>query len=307
MAAARVLGPSLSTSPCSSLSLNASIFTSASDACIWPLFRVASSGNASAARPAVLSSKFSMASLSPCRSLNNFLTASMVVRSLAYCRIRADFISVQVRARFSLYNPPTHLENGPAAASYARRTISWSDKPYMTCFFWMDYIHSCSSVGSPLKEGNLMPPISPRNPITISGIPPSSWSTVMSKRATLILIPYCFYLPLNYKRQQKRKTQFTPKIDTSTACKVEEIKHTLYTDRFVCDKLIEGQKGDLPFSASHFLRFPFFFLLSFTYFSFYFSNFPSFLSFLRQGISFLSLCLWQLHGSQSRHKNLIQT
>ncbi|CAE1268587.1 unnamed protein product [Acanthosepion pharaonis] len=98
MAAARVLGPSFRTSPRSSLSLNASIYTSANRACIGPLFRIASSGKASAAKPAILSSTSSMASLSPCRSLNNFLTASMAVRSLAYCRTRADFSSVQVRA-----------------------------------------------------------------------------------------------------------------------------------------------------------------------------------------------------------------
>ena len=31
----------------------------------------------------------------------------------------------------------------------------------------------------------------------------------MSEPATLILMPNCYYLPLNYKRQQKRKTHFT--------------------------------------------------------------------------------------------------
>ena len=189
MAAARVLGPSLSMSPLNSLSPNASIYVSASNACIGPLFRISSSGNTSAARSAILSSKSSMASLSPCRSLNNFLTASIAVHSLAYCRIRTDFSSVPVRAGFSLYNPPTYLETGPAAVSYARTTFYWSDKPYITCFFWLDCIHSCSSVGSPLNEGNLMPPINFRKPIVISGIPPSSWSTVISEPATLILIP----------------------------------------------------------------------------------------------------------------------
>ena len=54
MAAARVLGSSLSASSYRSLSLNASIYTSAINACIGPLFRVASSGNTSAARPSIL-------------------------------------------------------------------------------------------------------------------------------------------------------------------------------------------------------------------------------------------------------------
>ena len=152
----------------------ASIYMSASNACIGPLFLISSLGNANAARPATLSPISPMASLSPCRSLNNFLTASMAMHSLVYCQTRAvDFSCVQVRAGFSLYNPPTYLRTGPAAALYAR-TISWSDKAYMTCFFWMDCIHSCSSVWSPLNKGNLMPPINLWNPIIISGIPPSS-------------------------------------------------------------------------------------------------------------------------------------
>ena len=141
---------------------HAPIYVSASNACIGPLFRIPSSGNASAARPAILSLRSHMSSLSPYQSLNKFLTASIAVRSLAYCRIRADFRSVQVRAGLSLYNHPTYLETGPAAASYVRRTIPWSDKPYITCFFRIDCIHYCSSVGSPLNEGNLMLPINLR-------------------------------------------------------------------------------------------------------------------------------------------------
>ena len=109
MAYARVIGPSLSTSLCCSLLLNSPIYVSASNVCIGPLFRISSSGNASAARPAILSPRSPMSTLSPCRGLNNFLTASRAVRSLAYCRIRADFSSVQVRAGSSLYRPPTFL------------------------------------------------------------------------------------------------------------------------------------------------------------------------------------------------------
>ena len=181
-ATARVLGLSLSTSPHSSLSLNASIYTSASNVEL-PVRGM----------PVLLGLLFHpnplLASLSPCRSLNNFLTASMAVRSLAYCQVRADFSSVQVIAGFSLYNPPTYLETGPAADSYARRTISWSDKPYMTCFFWMDCIHSCSSVGSPLNEGNLMPPISPRNPFVIFFLVDCDVLTRDTHSNTLLFLP----------------------------------------------------------------------------------------------------------------------
>ena len=82
MASARVLSPSLSTSPRSSLALNASIYVSARNACIRPLFRISSTGNASAARPAILSPRSPMSLLSHFRSLNNFLTVSIAVRSL---------------------------------------------------------------------------------------------------------------------------------------------------------------------------------------------------------------------------------
>ena len=189
MATARVLGPSLRTSPHSSQLLKASIYTSAVRACIRPLFQVASLRNASAARPAILSLRSSMASLSPCRNLNNFLTALMAVCSLAYCWTRADFSSVQVRAVFSLYNPLTYLETG--SASYTRRTISWSDKTYYLLLLdrLYPFLQLCWVV---LKRGQS-----------------HAWSTVIFEPTTLILMPSCYNLPLNYKRQQKRKTHFT--------------------------------------------------------------------------------------------------
>ncbi|CAE1270257.1 unnamed protein product [Acanthosepion pharaonis] len=63
----------------------------------------------------------SLSFISPscCCSRSNFLTASMAVRSLAYCRTRADLSSVHVRAGFSLYPPPMNLDTCPAAASSA--------------------------------------------------------------------------------------------------------------------------------------------------------------------------------------------
>ena len=130
-----MLGPSLRMSPHRSLSLNTSIYICQLTACIGPLFQVASYGNASATKPAILSPRSSIASLSPCWSLNNFLTASMTMRSLVYSQTRVDFSTVQVRVGFSLYSPPIYLDTGLTTALYANRTISWSDKPYMTCFF----------------------------------------------------------------------------------------------------------------------------------------------------------------------------
>ena len=126
-----------------------------------------------------------------------------------------------------------------------------------------------------------MPPISPWNPIVIS-----PWSTVISEPATLILMPNCYYLPLNYKRQQKRKTHFTE----------YQYFNSMQSWRN------QTQKSDLPFSAPCFLYF-FFFLtklfrpkvcyysFKFFFFLFFFLNFISPFSFRARNFTPLSLSL----------------
>ncbi|CAE1295547.1 FERM domain-containing protein 4A,FERM domain-containing protein 4B [Acanthosepion pharaonis] len=66
---------------------------------------------------------------SSCCSRNNFLTASMAVCSLAYCRTRADLSSVHVRAG--------NLDTCPAAVSFYVETIAQlRDKPAIELFYF---------------------------------------------------------------------------------------------------------------------------------------------------------------------------